>query len=235
MIYDSGITGKEEHILLDILYEEHSYPVLLKLPAKTEWLVTNSTIQLINVPTHDAIAGDKLTAYAPNTIGVPYGKGKELEIVKQLGDVGRLYHHVKDIGVVKQAFDRTTFKELKYRGDKHTPGDVIEDIIQTGLLIARRETNKEEPHVSNFNEIKRGLLQFKAYQMSSFFRIDEAIVSAAKAALMASRIRAGHAGSVDFYNPEMQKADYLITQPEYIYLNKLSAEALFYWNKALSI
>lgn len=235
LIYDSGITGKEEHILLDILYDEHSYPILLQLPIKTEWLLTNSTVQLINVPAHDAITGDKLTAYAPNTIGVPYKKGKELEIVKQLGDVGRLYHHVKDIGVVKQAFDKTTLKELKYRGDKQKPDDVIEDIIQTGLLIARRETNKEEPHFSNFKEIQRGLLQFKAYKMSSFFRIEEAIISAAKAALMAARIRASHTGSVEFYNPEMKKADYLITRPEHIYLNKLPAEALFYWNKALSI
>lgn len=235
MLYDSGIAGKEEHVLLDILFDEHPYPALLELPIKSEWLLTNETVQLIKVPTHDAITGDKLTAYAPNTIGVPYRKGKELEIVKQLGDVGRLYHHVKDIGVVKQAFDKTTHKELKYRGDKHKPDDVIDDIIQTGLLIARRETNKEEPHVSNFKEIQRGLLQFKAYQMSSFFRIDEAIISAAKAALMAARIRASHTGSVELYDPEMKKADYLIKTPEFIYLNKLPVEALFYWNRTLSI
>lgn len=234
LTYDSGITGKEEHILLDILYDEHSYPILLQLPIKTEWLLTNSTIQLINVPAHDAITGDKLTAYAPNTVGVPYKKGKELEIVKQLGDVGRLYHHVKDVSIVKQTFDKTTIKELKYRGDKHKPDDVIEDIIQTGLLIARRESNKVEPHASNFKEIQRGLLQFKAYKMSSFFRIEEAIISAAKAALLAAKIRANHAGPVEFYHPEMKKGDYLITNPEHAYLNKLPAEALYYWNKALT-
>ena len=32
---------------------------------------------LVTVPTIDAITGDKLTAFAPNTIGIPYFKGKD--------------------------------------------------------------------------------------------------------------------------------------------------------------
>ena len=235
LFYLSEITGKEGHVLLDILFDQHPYPSTLDIPVKSEWLLTDSTVQLIKVPTHEGIAGDKLTAYAPNTTGIPYKMGKELEIVKQLSDVGRLYHHVKDMSIVKKAFDKAVEKEIKYRGDKHKPDDIIEDIINTGLLIAKRERNKEEPHLSNFKEIQMGLLQFKTYQMSSFFRIDDAIVSSAKAALMAKRIRGNHSGPVDLFEKAMKKEDLLIKGQAYDFLNKLPAEALFYWNKTLSL
>jgi hypothetical protein len=33
----------------------------------------------------------------------------------------------------------------------------------------------------------------------------------------------------------MKKADYLVTQPEYIDLNKLQVEPLFYWHHAMRL
>jgi hypothetical protein len=39
----------------------------------------------------EAIAGDKLTAFAPTTTGIHYGQDKALEIIKQLFDVGILF------------------------------------------------------------------------------------------------------------------------------------------------
>jgi hypothetical protein len=233
MLYTSGLTSKQDHILLDILFDEHPYPYLLEKPVVTEWLQTDERVIPVKMPTHESITGDKLTAFAPNTTGIPYKRGKELEIIKQLHDLGRLYHEIKDISIVKSAFDNTVEKEIIYRGNTCTREDVIQDIIQTGLLIARREKNKEQVEVSNFKEIQTGLLQFKAYQMSSFFRIDEAIVSAAKAALMAAKVKIAATGKVELFNAENKKQDYLIPNPDFNFLNKLPAEALFYWNKAL--
>jgi hypothetical protein len=114
-----------------------------------------------------------------------------------------------------------------------TREDVIQDIIHTGLLMAKREKNNEEPHASNFKEIQKGLLQFKAYQMSSFFRIEEAIVASSKSALMAARIKTGESGPSELFTPGRNKQDYLISHPDYLFLNKLTTEALFYWHKAL--
>lgn len=235
LFYQSGLTGKEDHILLDVLLDTHSYSSLLEKPITGQWIRTDEKLIPVKIPTHESITGDKLTAFAPNTTGIPYNKGKELEIVKQLFDLGRLFHEIKIMEEVGASFDKTVVKEITYREGKYSRDDVLDDIIQTGLLIARREKNKEEPHASNFREIQRGLLQFKPYQMTSFFRIDEAIVSSAKAAYIAVTIKAGAGGNLEIYQPEYNKQDFLIQHTEYNFLNKLQAEPLFYWSKAIEI
>ena len=40
----------------------------------------------VNLPDKNCILGDKLTAFAPHTTGIPTGEDKELEIKKQLFD-----------------------------------------------------------------------------------------------------------------------------------------------------
>lgn len=235
LFYQSGLTGKEDHILLDILFDTHSYSSLLETPVTGQWIRTDETLIPVKIPTHESITGDKLTAFAPNTTGIPYNKGKELEIVKQLFDLGRLFHEIKNMEEVGASFDKTVVKEIIYREGNYNRNDVLDDIVQTGLLIARRDRNKGEPHASNFKEIQRGLLQFKPYQMTSFFRIDEAIVSSAKAAYMAACIKAGVGGNLEIYQPAYNKQDFLIQNTEYNFLNKLHAEPLFYWHKSLRI
>jgi hypothetical protein len=235
LFYTSGLTGGQDHILLDILFDVHSYSSLLETPVTSQWIRTDDTLIPIKIPTHESITGDKLTAFAPNTTGILYNKGKELEIVKQLFDLGRLFHEIKNMEEVGASFDKTVIKEIHYRSGSYSRNDVLDDIVQTGLLIARREKNKGEPYLSNFKEIQRGLLQFKPYQMTSFFRIDEAIVSSAKAAYMAARIKAGLNGNLELFQSGYDKQSLLIQNPNYNFLNKLQAEPLFYWHKAIKL
>jgi hypothetical protein len=98
------ISDKEDHILLDILFKAHSYPALLRLPVKTSWLVTDQQDIFVNVPSVASIAGDKLTAFAPTTTGILYGKGKEVEIVKQLHDINKLYPPDRINGHIPESF-----------------------------------------------------------------------------------------------------------------------------------
>lgn len=235
LLYNSSLADKEDHILLDILYDEHTYPVILELPVKTDWLSTDENIFPVKVPSIESITGDKLTAFAPNTTGILFGKEKELEIMKQLYDLGNLFDRVKEMGIVREAFERTVLKEIKYRDNTCTTEDVVNDIIETGLLIARRETNKSELHLSNFNEIRRGLLQFKAYSTKGFFRIEEAIIASAKSALLAAKIRRNNMEVLAPFDKSRNKSDFLIELPDYIYLNKLPAEPLYYWYQALTV
>jgi hypothetical protein len=88
-------------------------------------------------------------------------------------------------------------------------------------MIAKRDKNIYEPDTSYFKEIKLGLLQFKSYQTTSSFRIEEAVIGSAKAALLAAKIRAGHTGPLPIFEPSRKKNDYLIQKAEYSYLNKL--------------
>ena len=56
-------------------------------------------------PSKECLLGDKLTAYAPHTTGIPYGKGKELEMAKQLFDVAALFD-VSDDRMVRNTFQK---------------------------------------------------------------------------------------------------------------------------------
>jgi hypothetical protein len=77
---------------------------LLRLPVKTSWLVTDQQDIFVNVPSVASIAGDKLTAFAPTTTGILYGKGKEVEIVKQLHDINKLYPPDRINGHIPESF-----------------------------------------------------------------------------------------------------------------------------------
>ncbi len=98
LTFFSQLENKEKIILLDILFEEHGYPAIIKAPIKNEWIQTNDDAITVQIPTADSISGDKLTAYAPNTIGIRYRvehpdggvTEKQMEVMKQLFDLGIL-------------------------------------------------------------------------------------------------------------------------------------------------
>lgn len=48
-------------------------------------------MKIVTMPSVDCILGDKLTAFAPHTTGIPYNIDKELEIIKQMYDISCLF------------------------------------------------------------------------------------------------------------------------------------------------
>jgi hypothetical protein len=86
--------------------------------------------------------GDKLTAFAPNTTGIPYFKKDDsmsMEIIKQLYDIGNLFDTVTDLDTIKTTFHRFAKTEIDYRKSKGiNENDVLEDIYQTALCIVSR-------------------------------------------------------------------------------------------------
>ena len=71
----------EEPILLDVLYSESPYPALVDRPVQHQWLQTSGELPVVRIPAINSILGDKLTAFAPNTIGIPYTKNRPVEII----------------------------------------------------------------------------------------------------------------------------------------------------------
>ena len=89
-VFNTKVPG---NILLDILIEDPIYPELVESPIQTKWIEIDDEV-IVMTPSIDAITGDKLTAFAPNTIGIPYYKGDNIftmEICKQLFDLSRLF------------------------------------------------------------------------------------------------------------------------------------------------
>lgn len=98
------VSSPEREILLDILFVDNPYPTLVDRSLATEWLMQTGELVTVTTPDINSIAGDKLTAFAPNTTGVPYNMEKEKEIMKQLFDIGCLFDLLTDIAVFKKSF-----------------------------------------------------------------------------------------------------------------------------------
>ncbi|MBP5622528.1 MAG: nucleotidyl transferase AbiEii/AbiGii toxin family protein, partial [Thermoguttaceae bacterium] len=130
--------GKEINILLDVVFGENPYPRVFERPIRNGLLVSAGDDYTVTLPDKNCILGDKLTAFAPHTIGIPFGKGKELEIVKQMFDCWTLIQEADDYNVVRDAYDRVSNVEIGYRGLDASPADCLKDTIDCCVCVMGR-------------------------------------------------------------------------------------------------
>lgn len=225
------------HILLDILFEKNYYPQLIEIPVETKWVESDEIVR-VSVPDINSITGDKLTAFAPNTTGIRYRTDKELEIIKQLYDLGILFERINSVEIVAQSFAAFAKEEISYRKLSIEPKEILWDIIETAKLIALRDKNKEEPDKSNFPEIQQGIRNFNSFLISGNFHLDEAITAGAKAAYLAAKILAKDYAPIEKY--EGQDISGLnIENQEWNFFNKLkrlpNKSAFFYWYRTIEL
>lgn len=236
------ISNPEREILLDVLFAENHYPTLIDIGLETEWLLqTNNPIR-VKTPDVNSIAGDKLTAFAPNTTGIPYHVEKEKEILKQLFDVGCLFHYLTDIEVFKKSFTESAKGEIAYRPERNIKSvdQVLSDIIDTSLLIARKDILKTADEKNKYSEIATGINQFRHFVFGGKFDILETQIASSKAAYLAAIILTDHKGELRKFTKEIPLADYLIKNTGYNFLNKrlkfvAEGEALFYWFHTINL
>jgi len=221
----------EEYVLLDILIEEVHYAEIIKLPIQSPFAPQDGDPIDVDVSTADDLLGDKLTAFAPNTTGIPYFKKDDsmgMEIIKQLYDIGNLFDEVDQLDIIKKTFQKFADAELAYRQqDDLTADDVLEDIFQTSLSIATRGYTGN----AKFDELQAGIQRIKAFIFSESYHIEKAITDASKAAYLATLIEQDATSIEKFSNPSQMK-DWVIEQPMSTKLNKLkksNPEAFFYW------
>ena len=227
---------EEEYILLDILLEAVNYQELTQLPIESTFVPLEGDSLLVNIPSLEDLLGDKLTAFAPNTTGIPYFKHEDsmsMEIIKQLYDVGNLFDVASNIDTLKTTFNSFAETELTYRSDENTVPDVLEDIFQTALCIASKGTDGR----GNYTELLVGIQRVNPFIFSENYHLEKAIAHASKAAYLSIIIKHDTAQIEKFENP-LQVKDWLITDPHYNKLNKLkksNSEAFFYWYKIFEI
>jgi hypothetical protein len=236
------ISNPEREILLDILFVPKHYPVLIEKVLETEWLKQDTPPVTLTMPDINSIAGDKLTAFAPNTTGILYGTGKEKEIIKQLFDIGCLFNLLTDIEVFKKSFLTLAEEEIKYRSVQRIESirHVLHDIIDTALLIARKDILKDEEEKNKLKEINTGINQFRHFVFDGKFEILEIQVAAAKAAYLAAIILIDYKGDLRIFTLKTPLTDYMIIHPDYNFLNRrlkfiAKGEALFYWFQTIKL
>lgn len=228
-------------ILLDVLIEDPIYPALTEMPVTTKWIETEAET-MVTVPTIDAITGDKLTAFAPKTIGIPYFKGKDqqsfsMEICKQLFDLSKLFEHISNVELVAKSFMAFAEQEINYRKSGKpesdlTPEMVLQDTIDTCLTIAKSGGGSDEEK-QNFAELQRGIKAFDfGFLMSGNFRIDDAVPASARIANLAAKILVNDMSPIAYYEGQGVK-DLNIDDLEWNFLNKLKKQpdksSFYYW------
>lgn len=230
-------TEGEEAILLDILFEANHYKNIQPQEIKSGFLITSAKLASVNMPSLEDLLGDKLTAFAPNTTGIPYFKKEDsmsMEIIKQLYDVGNIFDVAEDLDTVKTTFNKIAATEIVYRELKDgKPSDVLDDIYQTSLCLCLRGAVDKE----NFDQLQKGIQRVERFIFSESYHLDKAIIHAAKAAYLSRLIATDQKAFEKFTNPK-QVAEAIIEQPHNTKLNKLkksSPEAFFYWWKAVSL
>jgi len=242
-VFNTNVSGK---ILLDVLVENPIYPELVDRAIQTKWVEINGTV-VVKTPSIDAITGDKLTAFAPNTIGIPYHKGEEsfsMEICKQLFDLSRLFERISNMEIVAKSFEAHAAKEFIYRKNENnkielTPEMVLQDTIGTCLIITKRETNKEEPAKSRFKLLQDGIRAFgTGYLMSGNFRIEDAVIASARVGYLATKLLVGDLSPIAYYKGE-DIQPLIIEDQKWVFLNKLKKQpdksSYYYWYQTVQL
>ena len=224
--------NESSYILLDVLYEDCHYQKVEKLPIENVLIINEDEPSIVNVPSIGDILGDKLTAYAPETTGIPYyknGKLHSLEIIKQLFDVGHLFDHVEDLTVTREAFRKIAPVELSYRN--MAPDNIqaiYDDIRNTSLNISMRGYVDKD----KFALLQKGIKSVSSFMYKQKYVIDNAIVDAAKAAYLTVLLETGANEVIHYDDNPATVANLSIGR---VFPNKLAKlrmsnpEAFFYW------
>lgn len=224
-----------ECILLDVLFEDVHYNNMVQLPIQSRFLKFEGEPVFVNIPSSDDLLGDKLTAFAPNTTGIPYFKGEKdcsMEIIKQLFDIASLFDITDDLTIVSDTFCKFAAIELQYRNlDPKNIAQVFDDIFQTSLCICLKGQTDPE----NFKQLQNGIKRIQNFIHSEKYNIDSAVANASKAAYLSVLI-ANEITELCHFDPNNIEhlRNSTIQGPLPSKLNKLkkaNLEAFFYWNE----
>ena len=115
-----------------------------------------------------------MTVLAPKTTGISYTSEKELEMMKQLYDVDKLFDEATNMGEVRESFINIANREIAYRNlEGVTYEDVLNDIEEfTKGIIYRKDASKLE-------KIVIGMRQIVGFMLEKKFLIDREVLTCA--------------------------------------------------------
>ncbi|MCM1556345.1 MAG: nucleotidyl transferase AbiEii/AbiGii toxin family protein [Anaeroplasma bactoclasticum] len=170
------------YILLDIVFDDFKYMNLQNMPIESHFIKTTNPLLKVKIPSIDEMLGDKLTAFAPNTIGILYRRpnqfySKHVEIIKQLYDVSKLYDKMENIEIVKETYHNVANVQIKNRGLSITHNECLKDSIEACKLILTE--GKTGGTLTDYSILKKGYEGFKNFIVHDF-KFQELLTMAAK-------------------------------------------------------
>ncbi len=143
--YDSPVTGKPFYILLDILFEKNHYHEVQEKEIQMDMLICGGEALKVKVPSIDCILGDKMTAFAPYTTGIPLRANKDMEVMKQMYDVASLIDEFTDFNNVCNTYQKICKAEIAYRGmDVSTKDCLVDTFMAAACVAGKAKINPED-------------------------------------------------------------------------------------------
>jgi predicted nucleotidyltransferase component of viral defense system len=185
--YRSAISGDDDQVILDVLDEDNLYPHVDDLPVQMPFFTPDHRIR-VRVPTVEGLLGDKLTAFAPTTVGVPYDKESPVDLIKQLFDIAQLFDVAADLPLILDTYERVFTAENSYRNNRYTKEQALEDSYEAALTLSSIDLTKKV-HSEHARILQAGVKNIAPLLVTRSFTLPEAKVAAAKVALISRLIR----------------------------------------------
>ena len=232
--YASTNSDKDFSVLVDVLFADNHYKKTLHVPVNNRLLLCEGEDYYVNVPSAESLLGDKLTAFAPHTIGInffneDYSNDKRLEVIKQFYDVSCLFDASKEYAVVKETYEKIAEDEIGYRELKIEPDDCLLDSFNAALSIlslGRFCKDDYQNYVSGFKKIMGHIL-------SKRLNPNNASVEAAKIMFLSACLLK----NVDPFSHKIEEQELLKDKPinQINFLRKTDKTAFNYAATAIAI
>lgn len=185
-IYDEK-SESEPYVLLDIVFDDLHYKNTKQYNIDSKFVKTDNPYLQVAIPDINEMLGDKLTAFAPKTIGILYSKpdqirSKHVEIIKQLYDISKLYDNITNLEDVKETYIAVAKVQIKNRGLDLTYEDALKDTIETCKLIITQDKKKTDSE--SYAILSKGYEGFKNFTVNNF-TFQELITMAVKVYILA--------------------------------------------------
>ncbi len=235
--YPSNFPPEDGHVLLDVLFEtaHAASPTLIQTP----FIRTLREVHA-QVPSANELLGDKLTAFAPKTIGILQDQfpDRVTDIVKQLFDVSVLFDVATDISQAAQVYAAIHANQCRYRQAEFTVEHTLHDTIAACLGLTWCELRGPEKNNLIGMYLKDGVHKLQGHIVNGRFDRDPSHVAAGKAACAAALIlRRPEIAleSVRYKNVSIEELRDAMIIGTWAPLHKLrggNPEAFFYWWQA---
>jgi len=155
----------------------------------------------VSLPDVESVLGDKLTAFAPHTIGILFGQDKELEIAKQMYDVCTLLDEAKDFVRVRETYVAVARSEAAYRGLKFDIDSFLTDTYNAADCIASRGRLFPE----DFPPLVKGIRDVKNHIFGERYNAEIAAIRAVKV-MFAARCLMTNRDYADVLDPDIAQS-----------------------------
>ena len=159
---------QDGYILLDAVFEENPYLNLDSRVIRGQILPTIDPYLAVNLPSITDIMIDKLTAFAPNTIGVRFerlssgdvrNRDHSREVIKQWFDINELYQECRNFDNLQARYLKLSKFEIEHRDLKINYIDCLKDTLD----IVMNYLSKGIRNPDGYLKIERGIRRLNSF------------------------------------------------------------------------